>query len=86
MTEVEIGKVTHYFGKIGVAAIEITSGSLSVGDTIRIKGHTSDFTQRVDSMQVQNQEVEAARSGDDVGIKVVAHAREHDKVYRVTPD
>jgi len=57
MAEVEIGTVTHYFGKIGVAAIDITSGELRVGDTIRIKGATSDFTQDVDSMQVEHASV-----------------------------
>ncbi len=84
MAETEIGKVTHYFSKIGVAAIELTAGSLSVGDTIRIKGHTSDFTQKVDSMQVDNQAVSTAVPGNSVGIKVKEHAREHDLVYKVT--
>ncbi len=83
MAEVEIGKVTHYFGKIGVAAIEITHGSLSVGDAIHIKGHTSDFTQQIESMQIDNQPVETATAGQTVGLKVVEHAREHDTVYKV---
>ena len=56
MTEVELGAVTHYFGKIGVAAIEIRQDSLTVGETIHVKGHTSDFTQKVDSMQVDHQD------------------------------
>jgi len=83
MAEVQIGKVTHYFGKIGVAAIEITEGSLSVGDTIHIKGHTSDFTQKVESMQIDNAPVETAAPGQTVGLKVAEHAREHDVVYKV---
>jgi putative protease len=83
MAEVEIGKVTHYFGKIGVAAIEITQDSLSVGDKIRIRGHTSDFTQTVDSMQIDGQPVEEATVGQAIGIKVAEHAREHDAVYKV---
>lgn len=83
MAEVEIGKVTHYFSKIRVAAIEITSDSLSVGDTIRIKGHTSDFTQEVDSMQIDNQPVETATVGQTIGLKVVEHARQNDTVYKV---
>ena len=86
MAEVEIGKVTHYFGKIGVAAIEITSGELKVGDTIRIKGHTSDFTQTVDSMQIEHEEVEVAKPGDSVGLKVKDQARTHDAVYVVTEE
>ena len=83
MPDTEIGKVTHYFGKIGVAAIEITQGTLRVGDTIHIKGHTSDFTQTVDSMQIENASVEEASAGESVGIKVADHAREHDVVYKV---
>jgi len=83
MAEVELGTVTHYFGKIGVAAIEITQDSLTVGDTIHIKGHTSDFTQKVDSMQIDGQSVEEATVGQSVGIKVAEHAREHDAVFKV---
>ncbi len=85
MAEVELGKVTHYFSKIGVAAIEITSGSLSVGDTIHVKGHTTDFTQSVDSIQLDNQSVPSATVGQPVGIKVKDHARQHDVVYKVGP-
>ena len=86
MAEEEIGRVTHYFSKISVAAIEITQGTLSVGDTIHIKGHTSDFTQTVDSMQLDNAPVQQATPGQTVGIKVVDHAREHDVVYKVTEE
>jgi len=84
MAEEEIGRVTHYFGKIKVAGIELTKGSLSVGDKIHIKGHTSDFFETVDSMQIDNETVEEAGPGQSVGIKVAEHAREHDTVYRVT--
>ena len=83
MPEQEIGKVTHYFGRIGVAAIEITQGTLAVGDTIHVKGHTSDFTQKVDSIQIEGQPVDTATAGQAVGIKVVEHAREHDVVFKV---
>jgi len=86
MAEEEIGRVTHYFGKIGVAAIEITRGSLAIGDTIHIQGHTSDFVQQVESMQIENKPVDRATAGQSVGIKVVQHARPHDKVYKVLPD
>ena len=85
MAEQEIGRVTHYFSKIGVAAIEITQGTLQVGDEIRIKGHTTDFTQKIDSMQVDNQAVEQVTAGQAVGIKVAEHARQHDTVYKVVP-
>ncbi len=86
MAEKKIGVVTHYFGKIGVAAIKMTDDELRVGDTIRIKGHTTDFTQTVESMQVEHEPVEVARAGDNVGMKVIDHAREHDVVYKVTPE
>jgi putative protease len=83
MAEIEIGKISHYFSKIGVAAIEITSDQLNVGDTVHIKGHTSDFRQKIDSMQVDNKSVSTAEPGDSVGIKVAEHTRQHDVVYRV---
>lgn len=82
--EEKVGVVTHYFGKIGVAAIKLTDGSLCVGDTIRIKGHTSDFTQVVDSMQIEHDEVDAAELGQEIGMKVKEHARQHDEVFKVT--
>jgi putative protease len=86
MAEQLIGTVTHYFGKAQVAGIEITEGELHVGDTVHIVGHTSDFTQKIDSMQIDRAPVEVAKVGDVIGIRVVEHAREHDKVFRVTPD
>jgi len=84
MPEEEIGKVSDYFHKIGVAAIELTHGTLSVGDTIRIKGHTTDFTQVIESMQIEHQNVQTAKAGDSIGIKAKDHVRDHDKVYKVT--
>lgn len=86
MAEHKIGIITHYFGKIGVAAVKITDGVLEIGDTIRIKGHTSDVTQTVQSMQVEHESVEIARAGDEVGLKTTDYVREHDAVYKVTPD
>ena len=83
MAEVELGRVSHYFGKIGVAGIQITQDTLAVGDTIHIKGHTSDFTQKVDSMQIDGRLVEEATAGESVGITVAEHAREHDTVYKL---
>jgi len=79
-----IGVVTHYYGHLSVAAIRLESGSLRVGDTIRILGHTSDFRQRVDSMQIEHQPVTEAGKRQEIGIKVTEHAREHDDVYKVT--
>ena len=83
MAEVELGRVAHYFTKIGVAAIEITQDTLAVGDTIHVKGHTSDFTQKVDSMQIDGQTIDEATVGQSVGIKMIEHAREHDTVHKV---
>lgn len=85
MAELEIGVVTHYFGHLGVAAIQITGTSLKVGDTIHIKGHTTDFMTTVQSMEVEHAPVQEAKKGDAIGIKVPGHTREHDKVYVVTP-
>ena len=82
MAEKEIGRVTHYFGKIGVAAIEITDGTLAVGEVIHIKGHTSDFSQTVDSMQIDGESVQEVSVGQSIGIKVAEHAREHDVVFK----
>ena len=86
MAEELVGTVTHYFGKARVAGIKISEGELSVGDTIHILGHTSDFTQKIESMQIDRAPVESAKVGDEIGIQVTEHAREQDKVYRVLAD
>ena len=82
MAEKQIGSVSHWFGKIGVVAIELT-GKLAVGDRVHILGHTTDFEQDVTSMQVMHQDVSKAGRGDDVAIKVESRARVGDKVYKV---
>ena len=82
MEEIEVGKITHYFGHLGVAAIDVT-GEIKVGDTLHIKGHTSDFTEVIESMQVEHASVTVAKPGDKIGIKVKEHTREHDIVYKV---
>ena len=79
-----IGVVTHYYGHLSVAAIRLESGGLSVGDTIRVLGHTSDFRQRVQSMQIEHQAVTEAGKRQEIGLKVTEHARENDLVYKVT--
>ena len=83
MAEDVVGTVSHYWGEIGVAGIEL-SGNLKVGDTIRIKGATSDFTQTVDSIQIEHENVETAKKGDAIGVKVSERARIHDQVSVVT--
>lgn len=84
MPEQEIGVITHWFGHLSVAGITITDGSLRVGDTIHIKGHTTDLTMTIQTMQVNHQDVTEAKKGDDIGLKVPDHCRQHDKVYKVT--
>ena len=84
MAEEQIGKISHYFGKIQVAAIELTDGSLAVGDTIHIKGHTTDMEFTVDSMQINIVDVKQAKAGDSIGIKVSERVRRGDTVYKVT--
>jgi hypothetical protein len=82
--EERVGFVTHYYGHLSVAAIRLDAGSLQVGDTIRILGHTSDFRQRVESMQIEHQPVTEAGKRQEIGLKVTQHARENDDVYKVT--
>ena len=79
-----IGVVTHYYSDLSVAVVKLDDGvTLRVGDNIHIKGHTSDFGQRVESLQVGHAPVNAVGPNDDFGLKVVEHAREHDVVYKV---
>jgi putative protease len=77
-----IGKVTHYFSNIGVAVIEL-SDTLRAGETIRIVGGQTDFTQTVESMEIEHQKVETAKPGDSVGLKVEQKVREGYKVYKL---
>ncbi len=83
MQEVEVGVIVKYFAKPSVAAIEVKSGSIKKGDLLRYKGHTTDFTEAVKSMEVDNQAIEEAKTGDLVGIKVNERVRENDTVYKV---
>ena len=78
-----IGVVTHYFSHLSVAVVKLEAARLRVGETIHIRGHTTDFKQRVDSLQVDHAPVQEAGPGDDFGLKVRDHAREHDVVYKV---
>ncbi|HVP40420.1 MAG TPA: hypothetical protein VMS95_00505 [Candidatus Krumholzibacteriaceae bacterium] len=78
----EIGKITHFFTKISVAIVEL-SGTLSVGDQILIKGPTTSVEQKVDSMQIEHENVQKATRGQSIGLKVNDHVRENDIVYRV---
>jgi translation elongation factor EF-1alpha len=82
MEEKEIGVISHYYGHINVGIIEL-SDVLKVGDNIHIKGHTSDFTQSVDSMQIEHNIVQEAKAGDLVGIKVSQKVHPRDKIFKV---
>jgi len=82
MAEKLIGTVSHWFGNIKVAGVDLTS-KLAVGDRVHILGHTTDFEQEIKSMQIMHQDVSEAGRGDDVGVKLKARARVGDKVYRV---
>ena len=85
MEEIEgklIGKVTHYFGNISVAVIDL-SDTLEVGSEIRIVGGETDFTQKIESMEVEHQKVEKAKKGESIGLKVDQKVREGYKVYKI---
>jgi len=82
MADVKVGKVTHFFDKIGVAVVEL-SGTLASGDMIKISGGDREFTQRVDSMQVEHEQIGEAKKGDTVGMKVDQPVKEGDQVYKV---
>ena len=84
MTEEKVGKIVKFFTKPSVAALEITDGTLAVGDRIKIKGHTTDFEDTVLSMQEENRSIEKASPGQMIGIKVKERVREHDIVYKIT--
>jgi hypothetical protein len=77
-----IGIVTHYYSHLTVAIVLLESGNLRVGDFIHIKGHTSEFSQPVESMEIDHVHVNEARPGQSFGLRVKEHAREHDVVYK----
>ncbi len=82
MTDIKVGKITHYFDKIGVAVVEL-SDKLAVGDQIKISGHDNEFTMTVSSMQIEHQQIQEAQKGQTVGLKVDQPVKEGDEVYRV---
>jgi len=80
--EERIGKVTHYFSKLGVAAIEIEHGKLHKGDRLHIVGHTTDLEQVVESMELDHHPIDEAVEGQNIAVRVEEHVREHDDVYK----
>lgn len=81
MTEKQIGKIIHYYDKIGVGVVRLEAG-LASGDMIHIKGKVSDFEQTIESMQVEHESVAKAKKGDEVAIKLIERAKEGDVVYK----
>lgn len=77
-----VGLVTHYYNHLSVAIVRLDAGGLRVGDVIHIKGHTSDFSQPVDSLEIDHAHVNEVRPGQSFGLRVKEHAREHDVVYK----
>ena len=77
----EVGRVSHFFGRINVAIIEVTD-TISVGDKIVIKGPTTDIEQTIDSMEIEHEKVKQAEAGQSIGMKVNGRVRENDSVYK----
>ncbi len=83
MEEKKIGVVTHYYNHLGVGIVKIEESQLKIGETLHIKGHTTDLQQTVESMQKEHKDVQEAGVGDLVGIKFNEHVREHDEVFKM---
>ena len=77
-----IGLITHYFPHVQAAVIKL-KGPLAMGDTVKIKGHTTDLTQIISSMQIDRVDISNAKKGDEIGLQVSSRVRQHDKVYKV---
>lgn len=81
--DVQIGKVSHYYDKIGVAVVEVMNQPLRVGDSIKISGHDKEFTQKVESLQIEHKQVDEVPVGESCGIKVDQPLKEGDVVYLI---
>ncbi len=86
MAEERIGEVVKFFAKPSVAAVKLVAGELKLGDKIRIVGHTTDLTETIDSMEINNQKIERAVAGDLIGVKVADRVRPGDEVFKVTEE
>ena len=82
MADTKVGTIIHYYDKIGVAVVNVLA-PIKVGDRIKISGHDKEFEQEVSSMQVEHQNIEQAKKGDDVGMKVDQPVKEGDEVYKI---
>lgn len=83
MPEEQVAVIVKFFAKPSVAALEVTHGTIKKGDILRYKGHTTDFTEEISSMEIDNQSVDEVKVGDLVGVRVKERVRENDKVYKV---
>jgi len=83
MSEIQIGKVTHYFDHISVAVLDLTE-TIRVGDSIRFLGHSADFKQEVTSLQIEHHNVTEAKPGQEVALKVSQKVHPHDAVFKIT--
>ena len=84
MAEEQVAVIVKFFAKPSVAALEVTNGTITKGDLLKYKGHTTDFTEEISSMEIDNQSVDEVKAGDLVGVKVKERVREGDKVYKVS--
>ena len=78
-----IGRMTHYFPHVKAGVVKVSKGTLSVGDTIHIKGHTTDFKQKVASLQLDHRPIQKAQKGQEVGVQVKSRVRQNDLVYKL---
>lgn len=78
----EVGKITHYFPKVKAGIVKITKGTLTLGDVVQFKGHTTDFKQKIGSMELDHVSIQKAVKGKEIGIGVKSRVRQHDIVYR----
>jgi translation initiation factor IF-2 len=84
MAEEQVAVIVKFFAKPSVAALEVTNGTINKGDLLRYKGHTTDFTEEISTMEIDNESVDEVKAGDLVGVKVKERVREGDKVYKVS--
>ena len=84
MAEEQVAVIVKFFAKPSVAALEVTNGTIKKGDLLKYKGHTTDFTEEISSMEIDNESVDDVKAGDLVGVKVKERVREGDKVYKVS--
>ncbi len=83
--EIHIGQITHYYNRLGVAVLEL-SNDLKVGDVVHIVGHTTNFSQRVESMEIEHRQVQSVGPGVEAALKVVERVRQGDIIYKVTEE